>query len=313
MCSLLKTDDFIALLHELELTRNQATKILNGAPIYNETDPVELRSRFQFFLDYSFAANNLKKMLLAFPLLLAYESETIQNKIANLKLYEFTHDDVIRMSAKFASLLGHSEDTINDRLEKLEKYGFEKKGVIRVAVTAPSVLGSNDSLVKRKFKNLEDYGFKSEDIVRMVTASPPILASRIETINDRLSNLKRSLRFQNGYCLELTHEEIKKMAMAYPAILITAILTARRKMRIMSILTDGDKALLIRWAKYWMSSPRRLVGRACVLKAMGRPYKKRLEVFLSNRNFELRYQVHVGKDFQMSTLKDIRRKARKSY
>jgi hypothetical protein len=87
--------------------------------------------------------------------------------------------------------------------------------------------------------------------------------------------------------------EARELVVSFPGTLGCSEQNMGRKVRVMAILAEGDKAEMLAMGKQWMQSARKTVARAEHLKECRAQWKHSNGIFMGAKPFEKRYGARL--------------------
>lgn len=243
-------------------------------------------------IDYGFDWSQIQRVLGLCTAPLSNSIRTINGKLRNLEEYGFSREEVIKAVVNEPMVLGNSEETTNSKLRSLEDYRYDK-GQVREIVLGSSIFGLGKDTVKAKLRNLEEYGFGNNEARDLVLRWPGILQVAVDTINAKLGNLEKERVFHNGFKLALSKHEVMQLVLSFPSALTASQHAMGWKLRMMAVLTEGDKEEMIEKAAKFRFSARTMARRASYLRKSGYRWKHAHAVFRSKQEFRKRYGATI--------------------
>ena len=225
----------------------------------------------------------------------AQREKLIDEREKALRDYRFSAHEAKRiMRAVIAAApLFYLADTIKSKLKNLEAYGFSRAEVRKMVLHLPSIFNLAKDSVNSKLENLESRGFSREEVRTMALGSSNVFSLAEESVNSKLRNLKKTRTFHNGFAMRFDAREARELVVSFPGTLGCSEQNMGRKVRVMAILAEGDKAEMLAMGKQWMQSARKTVARAEHLKECRAQWKHSNGIFMGAKPFEKRYGARL--------------------
>ncbi|MDD5305851.1 MAG: hypothetical protein PHU25_00885 [Deltaproteobacteria bacterium] len=278
---------------------SQVEKITLSCCNYQSMCEDVLDQRIENLVGLGFLPAQIPKMVTAFPPLLCYLPERITHNLESHRKIGCDWPLLRKAASKLPSLLAYGPDLLKQKHGAITGYGFSPEQFARIFSVQPSNVGLSVETLSSKLNNLEALGFSRAEVIGMVSAMPVLIGMAETSLTEKTACLGRQMRFPNGYSFELGDGDIRRMLIANPGILAASPDRIRKKLRVFVILTEGNKELLIHWARYWRNSLERIVARARYLQKIGNEPRRNGTLFWSATNFRKRYGRDIGAETRL--------------
>ncbi|MFH1785650.1 MAG: hypothetical protein ABH842_04435 [Candidatus Micrarchaeota archaeon] len=143
-----------------------------------------------------------------------------------------------------------------------------------------------------QLENLLDYGFTHGETKQIILGRPTVLSISDENILGKLQNLEAPRFTTHNNTFALTREEVIQFVLSFPRVLgldCERNGNMDRKLRLMALITDGDKQAMLENAQRFIQGPAKTLARIKHLKSSGVNWKTPGALFVSEATFRRRY------------------------
>lgn len=214
------------------------------------------------------------------------------DQVRNLVAYGFTVLEAERIIADAPNLHFYSNDTVNRKLRNLETQGFNQSEVRVVVLGAKTFFGAGEDSINNKLCILRDYGFSPAEVKAIVLGRPTVLCISDENLSGKLRSLETPRFTTHENAFHLTREEVRKLVIGFPRVLgldCEPNGNMDKKLRLMALITDGDKKAMLENAQRFMQGPAKTLARIRHLRSQGIDWKDRYALFVSETTFKRRF------------------------
>ncbi len=162
--------------------------------------------------------------------------------------------------------------------------------------------------ILRRLINLEKQGFSKSQIGSMLEDFPGLAVIPSRELNSRLATLMAATSFNDtthgcvpmgrrgfirfaGPTIVLSQEEAREIVLVSPAVLRSDERELRWKLRVMAIVTGGDKEEMMKRAKEFEISHKTLARRASLLRKRTSDWRNHSDLFLPEKAFQRKYKM----------------------
>ena len=213
------------------------------------------------------------------------------SQVANLVAYGFSPEQAELVISKSPNPHFYRNDTVNHKLQNFESCGFTKREVMAILLGSRSILGSSEESVNLKLKILEEYGFTKKEIKKIIVGQPNILSLSEEKLRKKFQDLEAPRYTATNSSFTLTRDEVRALVITLPHILgLNCEHNGKmdRKLRLMALITDGDKAEMLAHAQRFRQGPAKTLSRIKHLMDQGKNWKNPSLVYASVDGFHNR-------------------------
>ena len=251
-----------------------------------------LNSNLKHLLSLGFSKEDIKKMIILAPNVLAFKNKVDESFNYFLSL-GYTKEEVIGMVKKSPTLLSRSSNYIKNRLDLYKSFGMSEEDALKVFKRTPTLLLFTNDTLYNKINDLIDIGFKREAIYSILRINSAILGYTKESIIERI-NLLSELGFTKEEAIRLySHQRtlfsmspdkikdkiktikecdyqddnVKDIVKRYPGIVTLSSESIKEKLSFYSSL--GLHSILVKEPKHLMQSLTLSKARNSFLEAKG--------------------------------------------
>lgn len=181
-----------ALIDQMHYTPKEVVRIVRFDQlilILSEQELTEGKNRLKGF---GYKEEAIKKMIIYYPSLIAYDIETLKRMIDFLIKYGFRKDQIINFTTRASNFYSLSKEYVEHKFVEMEGLGFTKEEIIRMICFAPMSVKTDRQEFINTFEFLEDFSVERKDVTRIISYIPSILKPNKKELYEKLRVIIRS-------------------------------------------------------------------------------------------------------------------------
>ena len=188
-----------------KITNTYPTNKLKDETLFNAVNKI-----YNFFLEFGYTKEQIKKMLIERPQILCLEISSIENKIDNFKKIGFSKKIIIKITTDFPTIYSYGTNSILTKVNEYERLGYKREVIIKNAKKYPELFGCSMHSVRNKIEEIIKLGFSYEDVIKITSKNMSIINYTMDNIKNKISSVM---------AFDFNYQEVINMIKIYPSIL----------------------------------------------------------------------------------------------